>query len=88
MSWNYRIVKVVEKYDNNDEEITLEIAEVYYNRDGTPLGYSRARIMCSGDEGEMGLAAEYERMKEAFTKPVLLASEMCDININEENDYA
>ena len=40
MSWNYRIVE----FDDIDEGKYFEIKEVYYNRDGSLMGYCDASI--------------------------------------------
>jgi hypothetical protein len=48
MSWNYRVVKF-----NGDEfdEPYYEIKEVYYNRDGSLMGYCDATVVSETFEG-------------------------------------
>ena len=40
MSWNYRIMQ----FDDIDEGKYFEIKEVYYNRDGSLMGYCDATV--------------------------------------------
>ena len=40
MSWNYRVLEL----DDIDEGKYYEIKEVYYNRDGTLVGYCNATV--------------------------------------------
>jgi hypothetical protein len=40
MSWNYRVLEL----DDNDEGKYYEIKEVYYNRDGSLMGYCDAVV--------------------------------------------
>ena len=40
MSWNYRIME----FDDIDEGKYFEIKEVYYNRDGSLMGYCDATV--------------------------------------------
>jgi hypothetical protein len=40
MSWNYRVLEL----DDIDEGKYFEIKEVYYNRDGTLMGYCDATV--------------------------------------------
>lgn len=40
MSWNYRVVR----FKDDDETPYYELKEVFYNRDGTLMGYSDATV--------------------------------------------
>jgi NADH:ubiquinone oxidoreductase subunit F (NADH-binding) len=74
MYWNNRIVKETVKYMHEGEEVTeyfYEISEVYYNDKDEPCGYCDP---CLGGESVEEAKTVYERMAEAFTKPVLDSS--------------
>ena len=47
MSWNYRIVK----FDNAFDEPYYEVKEVYYNRDGSLKGFCDATVSSDTFEG-------------------------------------
>ena len=40
MTWNYRVME----FDDINERKYYEIKEVYYNRDGSPMGYCNASV--------------------------------------------
>jgi hypothetical protein len=63
MKWNIRVVKYSE-----DDEIILEVAEVYYNELGKPCGFHIARA--SGESIDE-LHDYTDRMKEALAYPIL-----------------
>jgi hypothetical protein len=63
MHWNIRVVKYSE-----DEEVILEVAEVYYNELGKPCGFHIARA--SGESIDE-LHDYTDRMKEALALPIL-----------------
>ena len=63
MHWNIRVVKYSE-----DDEVILEVAEVYYNEMGKPCGFHIARA--SGDSIDE-LHDYTDRMKEALAYPIL-----------------
>ena len=44
MSWNYRVMEFEEVLENEEKSKYYEIKEVYYNRDGTLMGYCDATI--------------------------------------------
>lgn len=68
MDWNHRVVRV-----KDGDETFLMLAEVYYNDDGTPSGYSEC-FMHGDDMGE--LRQLVNRLADAVTHPVIDASEM------------
>jgi len=47
MSWNYRVVK----FDGAFDEPYYEVKEVYYNRDGSLMGYCDATVASDTFEG-------------------------------------
>ena len=63
MHWNIRVVKYSE-----DDEVILEVAEVYYNEAGKPCGFCRARAL---GESIDELHDYTDRMKEALAYPIL-----------------
>jgi hypothetical protein len=63
MHWNIRVVKYSE-----DDEIILEVAEVYYNELGKPCGFHIARA--SGESIDE-LHDYTDKMKEALALPIL-----------------
>jgi len=63
MHWNIRVVKYSE-----DDEVILEVAEVYYNEAGKPCGFHIARA--SGNSIDE-LHDYTDRMKEALAYPIL-----------------
>jgi hypothetical protein len=71
MSWNYRVVR----FNGADNEDTYyELKEVFYNRDGTLMGYSDASV--SGESFD-DIIKVLDMMKEDAHKSV----------INEEEFY-
>lgn len=70
MDWNHRVVRVT-----SGDETYLMLAEVYYNDDGTPSGYSECFI--HGDDlGE--LRQLVNRLADAVTHPILDEKDMKD----------
>ena len=68
MSWNYRVMEL----DDIDEGKYYEIKEVYYNRDGSPMGYCDAVV--SGESiGE--LIKVLDMMKTDVHKQVMKISD-------------
>ena len=59
--WNYRLVQ-------SKEDNTVVLAEVYYNDDGTPYGFTEAGVL---GEDTNGAREVYDMMGEAFTKPII-----------------
>jgi len=72
MSWNYRIIA----HENSTETI-LAIHEVYYDENGKPKMYSDeyAEVSCDEEDGMEVMHSIIERMKFAFTKPILCGGE-------------
>lgn len=64
--WNYRIVQELD----HGVDVVFEIREVYYDVEGLPCAHGRAAIT-SSEEGLQGLHDTLDRMRLAFTKPVL-----------------
>lgn len=66
MHWNHRVVRTV---DDETLEVTLRIAEVYYNSDtDKPFSYSEPFLV--GETLEE-LTETVDRMKAALAQPVL-----------------
>lgn len=66
--WNYRIVE----FDDADEQKYFEIKEVFYNRDGSFMGYSDATV---GGSSLSELMVVLEKMKSDAHKPVIKEEE-------------
>jgi hypothetical protein len=60
MYWNNRLVRV--------DELFVEVQEVYYNDKDEPCGYCDP---CLGGDSVEEAKQVYDRIAEAFTKPVL-----------------
>ena len=67
--WNYRILA-----KTFNEEVYLELYEVYYNDEGIPDGYT-ANPITVGSETLKGIKWVLARMKEATKRPILWADE-------------
>ena len=67
MSWNHRVVKL------NDEDGMLILAEVFYDENDKPTGYTDP-FLCSETMG--GLKLLVDRLNAALSKPVLDADDM------------
>ena len=65
MHWNHRLIRFTEP---GDTEVFHKFAEVYYNDDGTLMGYSEPFMLSETVEGMQELA---ERLLKATTLPVL-----------------
>ena len=66
MYWNNRLVRIVD--DNFPDEVFIEVQEVYYNSKDEPCGYCDP---CLGGDSVEEAKQVYDRIAEAFTKPVL-----------------
>jgi len=64
VSWNYRVMEL----DDVDEGKYYELKEVYYNRDGTPMGFCDA-VVGSGSIEE--LIKVLDMMKEDAHKAII-----------------
>ena len=69
MNWNYRIIETEE-----NGEIFLNIHEVYYDKDGTPNGYTENPVTVNGEVVE-DLKWVLNKMIECLDKPILLGGE-------------
>jgi hypothetical protein len=68
MSWNYRVLEL----DDEDEGKYYEVKEVYYNRDGTPMGFCDAVVGgCSFEE----IMRVLDMMKKDVHKSILNISD-------------
>ena len=65
MHWNYRMVNIK---NGNGGDPWIQICEVYYNDDGSLMGYSES---CIGSETVTGLNIMMERVNMAMSKPVI-----------------
>jgi len=65
MHWNYRMIDL--SHENGDEP-WIEICEVFYNDDGSLMGYTPANL---GSETVADLKKVAKRMAMALSKPVL-----------------
>lgn len=68
MSWNYRVME----FDDIDEGKYYEIKEVYYNRDGSLMGYCDASV---GGSSVSDIIEVLEMMKADAHKSVLKESD-------------
>ena len=64
--WNYRVVRF--KHSEFEEDEYYEVKEVFYDANGTPVGYSDAVI---GAETYEGLFKVVGLMQSAYAKPVM-----------------
>jgi hypothetical protein len=71
MSWNHRVVF-------NETDRTYEIMEVYYNKEGDPVGYCDASAFVGCEDFPLNmvdmkirLKAQLKQMKQALKLPVL-----------------
>lgn len=69
MSWNYRILA-----HQSEEEIHLQVHEVYYNDEGQPNGYTENGVAV-GAEDLKGIEWVLDKMKECSEKPILWAGD-------------
>ena len=81
MYWNNRLVRIVE--DKFPDEVFIEVQEVYYNDKDEPCGYCDP---CLGGESVEEAKQVYERIAEAFTKPVLDSSKDFNHKFDNEED--
>jgi len=65
MHWNHRVVDMTSE---NEGDPLVELREVFYDRDGIPVGHGELSIMSETMEG---LREVVDRMKEALDQPVL-----------------
>ena len=77
--WNHRVVRSIGKQG----DVWLEVAEVYYNKEGKPCGYCNSYV---GGETLEELEQQFERLKSATALPTLDSA--TDFNNKWEDDYA
>ena len=65
MHWNHR---VVDMSTENDGDPLVELREVFYDRNGIPVGHGGPSVMSETMEG---LREVVDRMKKAIDQPVL-----------------
>jgi hypothetical protein len=65
--WNYRVVEIQE-----ENCVSVEICEVYYDQKGLPMGYCRATI---NEATVQDLKTTLEHLEIALKKPVLKPSD-------------
>ena len=66
MSWNHRVVRRIWE----TKEVTYEVHEVYYDKDGTKDGMTVNPIVPTGDS-VAELRKDMERYMKALDKPVM-----------------
>ena len=65
MHWNHRVVDMTSE---NEGDPLVELREVFYDRDGIPVGHGGPSVMSETMEG---LREVVDRMKKAIDQPVL-----------------
>ena len=75
MSWNYRVVRFK---DEENQETYYELKEVFYNRDGSLMGYSDATVSGESFDDVIKVLA---MMKEDAHKAVIDEAELSLIHI-------
>lgn len=84
MSWNYRLVKRVQRVGLNDY-VTYGIHEAYYNEKGEPNGITERPVEPFGENATEILEC-WSRMAEAFTLPILDYDEFVNKDIEGVDD--
>lgn len=82
MGWNHRILA---HEDNND--IFLQVHEVYYDNDGKPEGYTEKAVGVSGDSLK-SITWTLNKMKECRKKPILWAGDKFPSEYNDKQKKA
>ncbi len=70
MSWNYRILA----HKSNNDDMYLQIHEVYYNENNIPIAYTKNPISIGGTDIDEILWV-IDKIRDAVNKPILLAGE-------------
>lgn len=78
MSWNYRVVKFT---GEQDEDTYYELKEVFYNRDGSLMGYADASV--SGESFD-DIIKVLDLMKKDATKAVIDEAEFFKERVNDK----
>jgi hypothetical protein len=63
--WNYRLIRRQTEHGES-----FAVHEVYYDSQGEPRSCTKFPVSASGEDVE-GLKKDFEKMKQAFDKPVL-----------------
>lgn len=66
MAWNYRVVKK----QLNEDEVTFDVCEVYYDKEGNPTSWAWGKNVLSQDSLE-DLEDALNKIQDAMKKPVL-----------------
>ncbi len=74
MSWNHRILAKEYKHLDGTTEIYFQIHEVYYDKKGTPNGYTENPVHVGG-ESIQDIQWTLKHMKECMKKPILWEGE-------------
>lgn len=64
--WNYRVIK----RQFEDDEVSFDVCEVYYNAEGKPTSWISDKNVLSQDSME-DLQETMKRVEEAMRKPIL-----------------
>jgi len=70
MSWNYRVCKITYNQGTDYEEVSYEIREAYYNKDGGIWAVTENPKGIAADSEE-SILTSLEWMKQAVERPVL-----------------
>lgn len=81
MNWNHRVVRVTSRFGDETETLYM-LAEVFYNDDGTPAGYTKPFMQ---GESKIELVQLVDRLAAAIEQPVLNGEDMKWVD-NEEYD--
>jgi hypothetical protein len=76
MHWNHRVVEFDDTGDGNGKH--WEVCEVYYNNDGTPMGYTEAKVRWYEVDGPNGRYELMERINKAMAQPIIKRSDFPD----------
>ena len=76
--WNYRVLAT--KHDN---EVYLQVHEVFYTDDGVPNGYTENPVSI-GSESVKGIKWQINKIKECLKKPILWAGDKFPLEYKED----
>lgn len=74
MYWNHRVMQRVDGAGTKFEETNYYIVEVYYNEDGSILGWSEKEDVMS--DSVEGIRQTLTWMQESLLKPILIEAEL------------
>jgi len=69
-TWNHRVIHKIQTGPQGSSVDYYEIHEVYYNEDGKPTSVTLEAVVPYGESPDE-LKDDFERMQEAFSKPIL-----------------